>query len=113
MGIAVTGKSERPTTTNAAWRLDDSAVAALAAGRHSDPFAVLGPHRVDGGHVVRAFVAGAETLSLVEATGAATAMTQRDPDGVFEVFLAHDPGAYTLAAANGGGRWRQRWCWCW
>ncbi len=102
----MTGKNERPESNVAAWRLDDGAVAALAAGRHADPFAVLGPHAVSDGVVVRAFIAGATTLTLLAAGAkAGVAMTLRDPDGVFEVFLTRDPGAYTLAAGNAGGSW--------
>ena len=59
----------------------DSAIAALAAGTHRDPFAILGPH--DG--VVRAFQPAAVSMQLrVVSTGALLPMTKRHPAGVFE-----------------------------
>jgi 1,4-alpha-glucan branching enzyme len=60
----------------------DSAIAALAAGVHRDPFAILGPH--DG--VVRAFQPAAVSMELrLVSTGALLPMTRRHPAGVFEV----------------------------
>jgi 1,4-alpha-glucan branching enzyme len=38
---------------------------ALKVARHRDPFAVLGPHQVDGEHIVRAFYPGAEGVEVV------------------------------------------------
>ncbi len=89
-----------------AWRLGEAAVAAIAAGRHADPFAVLGPHAIAGGVVVRAFVAAAEAVDLVDLAGKVIAsMDRRHEDGVFEVALKKDPGAYRLSARNAGGAW--------
>src|SRR5262245_4811737 len=67
----------------------DVALEALASGRQRDPFAVLGPHRVDadGAVVVRAFQPAALAIELKNIdTGAATPMARR-PDGVFEIRL--------------------------
>ncbi|MCV3273156.1 1,4-alpha-glucan branching protein GlgB [Roseobacter sinensis] len=41
-------------------------VDAIVAGRHADPFAVLGLHQVAGKWVVRAFVPGAESIEAVD-----------------------------------------------
>ena len=61
----------------------DSALAALAAGQHRDPFAVLGPHVEEG--VIRAFNPAARSIDLLlPATGEVRAMTRRSPHGVFE-----------------------------
>ena len=37
---------------------------------HHDPFAVLGPHLIDGGRLaIRAFLPGAETVSVIAGGG--------------------------------------------
>jgi 1,4-alpha-glucan branching enzyme len=62
-------------------------VAALCEGRHSDPFAVLGPHRTEEGNcVLRAFLPGAARVTAVAAdTGAPLGvLSQRDAVGFFE-----------------------------
>ena len=90
------------------WRLADSEVAAIARARHADPFAVLGPHAVKGGVVVRAFVPHAETLEARAPDGALIAVLERrDGEGVFEGLAegAALPLAYRLRAANAGGAW--------
>ena len=40
---------------------------ALAAGRHADPFAVLGPHEVKGGLAIRVFRPHAKGIEVVDA----------------------------------------------
>ena len=67
--------------------LDDSAVKSLLAGRHLDPFAVLGLHADDSGRLwLRSFLPGAESVQVVDAaTGnKICALAQRDPAGLFE-----------------------------
>jgi 1,4-alpha-glucan branching enzyme len=68
----------------------EAALAALAAGRNADPFAVLGPHRDEGsrGTVVRAFLPAARAVDvIVRADGTAHPMAPREPAGVFEVVV--------------------------
>src|SRR5579862_8295687 len=62
-------------------------LATLVGGRNRDPFAVLGPHPDDTGHlVVRAFYPAAHAIDLrIVATGELRPMTKRDAAGVFEV----------------------------
>ena len=65
----------------------DRALAALAAGQHRDPFAVLGPHVEQG--VIRAFNPAARSIDLVlPAAGGGQphvqAMRRREPHGFFE-----------------------------
>jgi 1,4-alpha-glucan branching enzyme len=89
------------------WRLEAEAVAAIARGDHGDPFAVLGPHAVAGGVVIRSLAPGAETLEARAADGRwAAALERRDGRGVFEG-LAHTDraGAYRLFARGPGGAW--------
>ena len=54
------GASKTPPT----WDLPAVEIAAIAAGRHGDPFALLGPHEGPGGMVVRAFLPHAETVCV-------------------------------------------------
>jgi 1,4-alpha-glucan branching enzyme len=75
----------------------DNALAAIAGGRHRDPFAVLGPHTSDDGAavVVRVYHPHARAVGIrLMATGALQPMTRREPAGVFEAVVASgDPGA--------------------
>ena len=96
------------STRKAPWRLAQGEVAAIAEGRHPDPFAVLGPHAVGKGVVIRAFVPHAETLEARAPDGGLiAAFEQRHPAGVFEAFVeaAGPSDAYRLFAANAGGAW--------
>ncbi len=65
---------------------------ALVAGRHRDPFGVLGPHATADGVVVRAFRPGASAMTLIEhPAGTRHAMTALHPAGVFAVALPAGP----------------------
>jgi len=89
--------------------LDHREIAALVAGDHGDPFAVLGPHRVetaDGPAVaVRAFVPGAGAMRLLPADGPARPMTRLHPAGFFEGVVpgAAAPLVYRLEVTTGAG----------
>jgi len=81
-------------------------IEAIVAGRHDDPFAVLGPHQAgDGGLVLRAFVPGAQSLEAVTRAGErVAALACLHPDGFFEGRLpARAP--YRLRARRGGDEW--------
>jgi 1,4-alpha-glucan branching enzyme len=74
----------------------ETAIAALIRGTHRDPFAVLGPHRENGGIVVRAYQPAARGIDLrLVATGATLPMTRRDAAGLYELRIddAAGPGA--------------------
>jgi 1,4-alpha-glucan branching enzyme len=63
---------------------DPAALQALAQGRHGDPFAVLGPHSIDGVRVVRTFQPGAQAVEAVAADGSLLGALERvHPDGIF------------------------------
>ncbi len=55
----------------------------LAAGRHRDPFAFLGPHPYEDAFVVRAFFPGAIKLELVEQGHPPCTMRRAGRDGLF------------------------------
>ena len=64
--------------------LNDEAVAAIAAARHGDPFAVLGPHETAQGTVVCTAQPGAQAVVLESFDGARTATLEKiHPDGIF------------------------------
>lgn len=74
------------TAPTPSWRPDPSAVAALAGGRHGDPFSLLGMHdRGDGPVSVRVFWPGADTVSVLEGqTGRVAAQLEKiHEDGFF------------------------------
>ena len=56
---------------------------ALVHARHGDPFAVLGPHEVDGGCAIRAFLPGADSVAVLDARHgrALGALARIHPDG--------------------------------
>ncbi len=72
----------------------DAALAALAAGTHRDPFAVLGPHtNAAGATVIRAFQPAARAIDVrVLATNTLVRMEKGDAGGVFEATLKGQVG---------------------
>ncbi|OWK22379.1 hypothetical protein AJ88_08855 [Mesorhizobium amorphae CCBAU 01583] len=83
-------------------------VAAIVAGTHGDPFAVLGVHEAGKGFVARCFVPHAEFVTAYTLTGKnAGELSRRDDGGFFEGKLrsrnasrcAITPG---MPAATGG-----------
>ena len=49
------------------WRPEPAAVEALIAGRHGDPFGILGPHEAGAGVSVRVFSPAAQAVDVVDA----------------------------------------------
>ncbi len=89
--------------------LDRATAAAIAAGDHDDPFAVLGMHDLDGRLVVRAFVPGADSVGLIDARSGRR-LAALEPAGADGVFAAVVPRrrkrfAYRLACRRGGSQW--------
>jgi len=77
--------------------LPDDALNALLAGRHGDPFAVLGPHQDGDTLVVRACVPGAQAVTLTDAQGTPLAdMTALHEGGVFSGRIAAGKPDYQL-----------------
>ncbi|RUW71685.1 MULTISPECIES: 1,4-alpha-glucan branching protein GlgB [unclassified Mesorhizobium] len=82
-------------------------VAAIVAGTHGDPFAVLGVHEAGKGFVARCFVPNAELVTAYTLSGkAAGELSRRDDSGFFEGKLTlrkRQPLRYH--ARNAGGDW--------
>ncbi len=93
------------------WRAASGDIEAIAAARHADPFAVLGPHVTEAGLAVRVFIPDASALWLLADDGTTLAQfTRRHEAGFFEICLAdcRAPFAYRLRAENAGGSWELR-----
>ena len=83
------------------------AVEAIVQARHGDPFAILGPHGTGTDRVVRAFLPGAEAVTVLDSAGVALGSLQRlHPDG-FWAGPAPGDGRYRLRAEGAGGIWEQ------
>ena len=82
-------------------------VEAIVAGRHGDPFAVLGPHEEGRKLYARAFVEGAESLDAETLAGEPLGtLALRHPAGFFEGYLSlgqRQPLRYR--ARNARGEW--------
>ncbi len=76
------------------------ALASLAAGRHGDPFAILGPHH----DVVRVFLPHADSVRLAKPNGKPLAAFEKvHPEGIFETTdLDGAPEDYRLLASYDG-----------
>ncbi len=86
----------------------DAAFEALMRADHGDPFAVLGPHRVDGRLEIRAIVPGAVRVRVIDADTGVEAgdLPRRHPDGAFAgPMKGRDrPFAYRLRVDWGNGQ---------
>jgi 1,4-alpha-glucan branching enzyme len=86
------------------WRLDHSRTHSLAEAALADPFAILGPHRLGDGAIVRAFLPGATGVEVVRRSDGSTlgALDRGECDGLFEGPIAEFT-PYRLRIAWPGG----------
>ena len=96
----------RPRAKSAAG-LDSATIDAIVAGRHADPFAVLGVHKAGRKLVARAFVEGAEELTAFTLAGDELGpLVRRHDAGFFEGPVALTERApLRYRARNPGGSW--------
>ncbi len=81
--------------------IGQDAVWALVEGRHGDPFAVLGDHRVDGERVIRAFMPGARGIDV---------LAREDGSRIGTLDQVHGAGLFAgTVQASGPYRLRVRW----
>jgi len=81
--------------------LPNVVIQAITHGAHSDPFAVLGMHKIGNVLVVRAFRPGINKLTVVDTDqGTTYEMIRLDPEGFYEVVLHGVKGSfnYSLSA---------------
>jgi len=92
--------------TKAKWQAADSDIRAIVAGRHADPFALLGLHQVGETWVARTFIPHAETVSARTLDQRILGELQPRGDGFFEGEVkvsGRMPVSYH--ARNDGGEW--------
>ena len=87
--------------------VDPGTVDAIVAGKHSDPFSILGLHPVGSIWVVRAFIPHAETLTALDRSGKVLGeMTRLHDAGFFEGKVnIKERCPIRLHASNAGGEW--------
>ncbi len=68
---------------------------AIVGGYHGDPFRFLGPHRVQKGWEIRAFLPQALEAAVL-LRDQSIPMRKTDPQGLFTICVPDDPGAYRL-----------------
>jgi 1,4-alpha-glucan branching enzyme len=79
-------------------------LAAIEAAREGDPFAVLGPHPLGTGTVVRTFLPDARRVAVVDARGHVLAQAERvGAAGLFEAYVDELPRRYRLRVESEGG----------
>jgi 1,4-alpha-glucan branching enzyme len=79
---------------NVRWQLDARAAEQLAAGAPVDPFAILGPHHIESGRVIRAYLPGADGVDLIAQSDGSfiASMVPGAADGLFEAHVGtHAP----------------------
>ncbi|HEY0123353.1 MAG TPA: 1,4-alpha-glucan branching protein GlgB [Rhizobium sp.] len=77
-------KPKRPADGIALRDISADEIAAILAGTHSDPFAVLGVHRTDDGFIARCFILGAEAVTAMTLDGTVIGeLDCLDPAGFF------------------------------
>ena len=83
-----------------------SAIEALLAGRHADPFSLLGPHAGPEGTFARAIVPGADTVEAFSLRGGRLGKLGRvDDRGLFEGKLRGAPKPVKYRCTGGGAEW--------
>ena len=77
---------------------------AVATGKHSNPFALLGIHLSGSQRVVRTFQPQAETVTLIDAEGEELALMERvHPDGFFTSLMPPRKRRYRFRIRTGSG----------
>lgn len=82
------------------------AIAALIAGRHDDPFSLLGVFAGPKGTFARTLILGAETAEAYDLSGTSLGvLTRIDDAGLFEGTIAGDPQPMKYRAQGYGAEW--------
>ena len=91
----------------ATWKIDDTEVAAIVEGRHGDPFKVLGLHQHGERWIARAFVPGADKLTIAIPDGPTVGtLVKRHDAGFFEgAVKITGRTALRYAASNSSANW--------
>jgi 1,4-alpha-glucan branching enzyme len=90
------------------WRPDQRDIDLIVAGRHDDPFTVLGPHRGGDDVSVRVFHPGAASVEVIDSAGNVLAALERLHDAGFfagPVGMEDVSTAYRLRFRRDGAQW--------
>jgi 1,4-alpha-glucan branching enzyme len=89
------------------WSLPESEIAAIVAGVHSNPFGVLGLHQSGMDWLARAFIPGADEVSVQSLDGKDLgSLARRHDAGFFEGKISiNSRQPLKLACRNAGGSW--------
>jgi len=83
-----------------------AAIEALLAGRHADPFSLLGPHAGPDGTFARVILPGAEEAEAHDLAGHSLGvLTRADARGLFEGIIAGVPQPLKYRARGLGAEW--------
>jgi len=83
-----------------------AALEALLAGRHDDPFSLLGPHAGPKGTFARALIPGAERAEAHDLAGKSLgSIACTDPRGLLEGFISGPPQPMKYRAQGKGAQW--------
>ena len=83
-----------------------AALEALLAGRHDDPFSLLGPHAGPKGTFARALIPGADRAEAHDLGGTSLGwITRTDARGLLEGFVAGSPQPLKYRAQGKGAEW--------
>jgi 1,4-alpha-glucan branching enzyme len=101
--LQVTGKD----SINLPSQLNRLTLDALAAGRHGDPFSLLGVHRESGERIVRTFQPRADSVALLLDRSRPVPMQRVHPAGIFEARMPARKRRYRLRiSASEGSEWQ-------
>jgi 1,4-alpha-glucan branching enzyme len=106
----MTKGSSKAASPEPDWRPEKDAVAALVAGRHGDPFAILGPHRCADGVSIRVMAPAAKSVEAIDETGQVLASLDKLHDAGFFAGLiegAPEPLRYRLRFTRGDAQWEE------
>jgi len=80
--------------------------AALAQGRHHDPFSLLGVHKIEGERVIRTLQPQADKVELIDTEGVSMAVLERiHPGGLFAALMPPRLRHYRLRLTRGEHTW--------
>jgi 1,4-alpha-glucan branching enzyme len=88
---------------------DRAAIDAIVTGRHGDPFAILGPHRVDGGLSIRIFAPAAHQVEVIGEDGRDLGSLEKFHEAGFFVGIVDAPAeaVYRLRFRRGAAQWEE------
>jgi 1,4-alpha-glucan branching enzyme len=103
-------KSSTNAPTKPAWRPEQAEIDAIAAARHGDPFAVLGPHACGDGVSIRVMMPAAERVDVLDESGRTHAALEKLHDDGFFAGLVEGASVdtpYRLRFTKGEAQWEE------